>query len=207
LLTDLKPPELEAGHKDRCGRCTACVTSCPTDAIMSNRTIDARKCLSYLTIEHRGPIPLEYRSRLGDHVFGCDDCLDVCPWTSHAGTFSSLLQPEAELAHPNLEDFFLLSGHEFERRYKHSAFSRARRKGMARNAAIVLGNLCNPDHLWLLRHGQSDITWEVREACAWALGRFGDAQAQGLLETALHDPDERVIETVQRGLKGEFFSA
>jgi epoxyqueuosine reductase len=207
LLTDLPPPELETGHEDRCGRCTACVTACPTDAIAPDRTVDSRKCLSYLTIEHRGPIPLEYRSRLGDHLFGCDDCLDVCPWTTHAGRFSGLLKPEADLAHPNLEDFFLLSGHEFEKRYKHSAFSRARRKGMARNAAIVLGNLRDPERLWLLEHGLSDIGWEVREACAWALGRFEDGQARGLLEKALNDADERVIETSRRSLAAEFLQA
>ena len=206
LLTDSLPPELETGHEDRCGRCTACVTACPTDAITADRTIDSRKCLSYLTIEHRGPIPLEYRSRLGDHLFGCDDCLDVCPWTTHAGTFSSLLEPQADLAHPNLEDFFLLSGHEFEKRYKHSAFSRARRKGMARNAAIVLGNLRDPKHVWLLEHGLSDIGWEVREACAWALGRFENTRARGLLEKTISDPDQRVIDTARRGLEGEFLS-
>ena len=207
LLTDMIPPILETGHKDRCGRCTACVSACPTDAITPERTVDSRKCLSYLTIEHRGPIPVEYRTRLGNHLFGCDDCLDVCPWTTHAGTFSNLLEPQADLAHPNLEDFFLLSGHEFEKRYRHSAFSRARRKGMARNAAVILGNLRDPKHLWLLERGLSDIGWEVREACAWALGRFDLVQARGLLERSTVDPDRRVIETARRGLEGEFLSA
>jgi epoxyqueuosine reductase len=207
LLTDLASPELETGHSDRCGCCMACVAACPTEAIMPDRTVDSRKCLSYLTIEHRGPIPLKYRSRLGDHLFGCDDCLDICPWTTHAGTFSSLLKPKAELAHPNLEDFFLLSGHVFEKHYKTSAFSRTRRKGMARNAAIVLGNQRDPKHLWLLEHGLSDIGWEVREASAWALGRFEDQQAQGLLKKAISDPDQRVIDTAKRGLEGEFLSA
>ena len=208
LLTDVAmPPELETGHSDRCGRCTACVAACPTAAITADRRVDSRKCLSYLSIEHRGPIPLEYRSRLGDHLFGCDDCLDVCPWSTHAGTFSSLLEPQADLAHPNLEDFFLLSGHEFEKRYRHSAFSRARRKGMARNAATVLGNVRDPKHLWLLERGLSDIGWEVREACTWALGRFEHIQARDLLEKALLDADQRVIVTAQRGLEGEFLSA
>jgi epoxyqueuosine reductase len=207
LLTDIPQPDLEAGHTDRCGRCTACVAACPTDAITPDRTVDSRKCLSYLTIEHRGPIPLEYRSRLGNHLFGCDDCLDICPWTTHVGKFSSLLEPQADLVHPNLEDFFLRSGHEFEKRYAKSAFSRARRKGMARNAAMVLGNLRDPKHLWLLEHGLTDIGWEVREACAWALGRFGTVQARNLLEKSLNDPDERVIETSRRGFEGEFLSA
>jgi epoxyqueuosine reductase len=207
LMTDVPLPDLEAGHSDRCGRCTACVTACPTDAITLDRTVDSRKCLSYLTIEHRGPIPPEYRSRLGDHLFGCDDCLDICPWTTRAGTFSGLLEPQAHLAHPNLEDFFLLSGHEFEKRYAKSAFSRARRKGMARNAAIVLGNLRDPKHLWLLERGLSDIGWEVREACAWALGRFGTVQARNLLEQSFSDLDQRVTDTARRGLEGEFLLA
>jgi epoxyqueuosine reductase len=207
LMTDVVPPERETGHSDRCGRCTACVTACPTDAITPDRTVDSRKCLSYLTIEHRGPIPLEYRARLGDHLFGCDDCLDICPWTTHAGRFSSLLEPQADLAHPNLDDFFLLSGHEFEKRYAHSAFSRARRKGMARNAAIMLGNVRDPKHIWLLERGLSDIGAEVREACAWALGRFETIQARDLLEKSLSDLDQHVVETARRGLEGEFLSA
>jgi epoxyqueuosine reductase len=206
LLTEIMPPELEQGHSDRCGRCTACVTACPTDAIMPNRSVDSRKCLSYLTIEHRGPIPFEFRPRLGDHLFGCDDCLDVCPWTTHAGRFSGLLEPQTDLAHPNLEDFFLLSGHQFEKRYANTAFSRARRKGMARNAAVVLGNSRDPKHLWLLERGLSDIGGEVREACMWALGRFVDAKARGMLEKSLNDPDERVVMTRRQALEGEFLS-
>jgi epoxyqueuosine reductase len=204
LLTDLEIQE-DVGHPDRCGRCTACVTACPTDAITPERLVDSRRCIAYYTVEHRGPIPLEFRSRFTDHLFGCDDCLDVCPWTTHAGRFSHLLQPDPDLAHPDITEFFTLSGHQFERRFETTAFSRARRKGMARNAAIVMGNLKNPDHLKLLEMGLVDSSWEVREACAWALGRFErDASASALLERGLNDPDERVLGTVNMGLEGQF---
>ncbi len=207
LLTDLEIPE-EVGHPDRCGRCTACVTACPTDAITPDRLVDSRRCIAYYTVEHRGSIPLELRSRFTDHLFGCDDCLDICPWTTHAGRFSGLLQPDPDLVHPDITDFFALSGHQFERRFETTAFSRARRKGMARNAAIVMGNMRDPDHLNLLEMGISDASWEVREACAWALGRFErDPSARTLLERGLRDPDGRVLEIARRGLEGEFLAS
>jgi epoxyqueuosine reductase len=173
LLTDLESPAPFANsHPDRCGKCTACIPACPTDAILANRQLDSRRCIAYYTVEHRGSVPLELRPRFGDHLFGCDDCLDICPWTTHSGVFSSLLAPLPELAHPDFEPFFLESGNWFEKHYAHTAFARARRNGMARNAAIVLGNLRDPKHLWLLEKGLSDVSLQVREACAWAIGRF-----------------------------------
>jgi epoxyqueuosine reductase len=159
-------------HPDRCGTCTACIAACPTDAILANRQLDSRRCIAYYTVEHRGSIPLELRPQFGDHLFGCDDCLDICPWTSHSGVFSSLLEPLPELVYPDLEPFFLESGNWFEKHYAGTAFARARRNGMARNAAIVLGNLRDPKHVWLLEKGLVDVSEQVRETCAWALERF-----------------------------------
>jgi epoxyqueuosine reductase len=207
VLTDLEIPQ-EIGHPDRCGRCTACVTACPTEAITPERLINSNRCIAYYTVEHRGPIPLDLRPSFNNHLFGCDDCLDICPWTTHAGRFSGLLEPDPDLVHPDITDFFALSGHQFERRFETTAFSRARRRGMARNAAIVMGNLRDPDHLSLLEMGISDPSWEVREASAWALGRFeNDQKAQALLERGLKDPDERVLETVKMGLEGRFLAS
>ena len=202
LLTDLDVPP-ETGHPDRCGRCLACVNACPTDAITPERLVDSRRCIAYYTVEHRGSVPLELRSSFTDHLFGCDDCLDVCPWTTHAGQFSRLLEPDPELAHPDIEHFFTLSGHQFERRYAGTAFLRARRRGMARNAAIVLGNLRDPAHAPLLEMGLSDIGADVREASAWALGKLGDTIR---LERALKDPDERIKSTARLGLEGAFLT-
>ena len=204
LLCDLKPL-IHAEHPDRCGRCVACVTACPTDAILPDRTVDSRRCIAYYTVEHRGSVPIELRSRFGDHLFGCDDCLEICPWTTHAGRFSKLLEPDPELAFPNIEPWFTDSGHAFLRRYGDSAFARARRRGMARNAALVLGNLRDPDLLPLLVSGASDAGWEVREAVAWALGRFDTRASGDPLEGLRRDPIERVALTAQSALEGAFF--
>jgi epoxyqueuosine reductase len=163
---------LQPSHPDRCGTCTACITACPTNAILPNRQVDSRRCIAYYTVEHRGSIPLELRPQFDDHLFGCDDCLDICPWSSHSGVFSNLLRPLPELVYPDLEPFFLESGNWFEKRYTGTAFARARRNGMARNAAIVLGNLRDSKHMWLLEKGLQDVSVQVREVCEWALGRF-----------------------------------
>ncbi len=203
LLCDLEPP-LDSEHPDRCGRCTACVTACPTDAILSNRSVDSRRCIAYYTVEHRGHVPLELRSRFGDHLFGCDDCLDICPWTTHAGRFSKLLEPDPELAFPDIEPWFTDSGHAFLRRYGDTAFARARRRGMARNAALVLGNSRDEAHLPLLVRGATDTGWEVREAVAWALGRFQPSGSSHALEGLTRDPDERVRLTARSALEGAF---
>jgi epoxyqueuosine reductase len=209
LLTDLAEGRGQRAegeeHVDRCGRCMACVRDCPTSAILPGRVVDSRLCIAYYTVEHRGAIPLELRSRFGDHLFGCDDCLEVCPWTTHAGRFSKLLEPDPNLAHPDLEPFFTLSGKQFDKLYAHTAFSRARRKGMARNAALVLGNLRFDTHLDLLELGARDDAYPVREACAWALGRFGTTRAEHLLEPMIRDEHDAVREIATRALGGDFF--
>lgn len=176
-------------HPDRCGRCTRCATACPTAAIGLDRLIDARRCLSYLTIEHRGPIPHEYRAALGDWLFGCDICSEVCPWTVKAGPLARLFIPNPELAHPDLTRFFGVSERQFEREFTGTAFLRPRRKGMARNALTVLGNTRAPQGWPLLLLGREDPAWEVREAAAWALGQWGEKAA---LAPLLHDPHEQV---------------
>ncbi|GAA5503796.1 epoxyqueuosine reductase [Deinococcus xinjiangensis] len=189
LLTDLEVAPSPAPHPDRCGRCTRCISACPTDAIGPDRAIDARRCVSYLTIEHRGPHPDEFRRGVGDWLFGCDICSEVCPWTLKAGPLARTLQPLPELAYPDLEQFFGISEREFERRWAGTAFLRPRRKGMARNALTVLGNTRHSAGWPLLLAGLSDPAWEVREAAAWALGEWGEA---GHAEKLLSDPHEAV---------------
>ena len=179
-------------HPDRCGTCTRCVSSCPTNAIQNDRTLDARVCISYLTIEHRGPVALELRPHIGNWLFGCDVCLEVCPWSVKAGDIAQNWQPDPELVYPDLEPFFTLSSRQFERLYAGTAFSRARRKGMARNACTVLGNSRDEQHLGLLERAAQDEAWEVREAAAWAFSRVGGKRALNLLERMLSDANERV---------------
>ena len=172
---------------------------------MPNRTVDSRRCIAYYTVEHRGAVPMQLRHGFTDHLFGCDDCLDICPWSTHAGFYSHLLEPIPEFVYPNIEPWFLESGTWFEKHFANSSFSRARRKGMARNAAMVLGNLRDPEHLWLLEKGLTDIGWEVREASAWGLGCFAPNNKK--LELALSDPDPRVIQTAKLASKGNFLNA
>lgn len=181
-------------HPDRCGHCVRCVAACPTKAIGDDRAIDSRRCISYLTIEHRGPIPNEFRAGVGEWLFGCDLCSEVCPWSVKAGPLARLFQPQPDLAHPDLSAFFNVSEREFERRFKGTAFLRPRRKGMARNALTVLGNTRAPEGWPLLLAGAQDPAWEVREAAAWALAQWGEPEH---LRPLLHDPHETVRGTAQ----------
>lgn len=199
LLTDLPldPPASESLHPDRCGRCSRCLDICPTSALLPNRTLDARRCLSYLTIEHRGPIDHQLRPLLGDWLFGCDLCSEICPWSNKAGALASLLVPHSELAFPDLSLFFGISERQFGRLFAGSAFLRARRKGMARNALMVLSNTRAPEGWPLLLAARQDVAWEVREAAAWALGQWQERAALLALES---DPHEQVRATVQHYL-------
>ncbi|GGQ97355.1 tRNA epoxyqueuosine(34) reductase QueG [Deinococcus ruber] len=198
LLTDLPAPELPASHPDRCGRCTRCISACPTDAIGPDRLIDARVCLSALTIEHRGPLPWHLRPAVGEWLLGCDVCSEVCPWSLHAGPLATLFQPDPELAHPDLRRFFGVSEREFLRSFGHTAFARPRRKGMARNAATVVGNDPQRRGRDVLTLASRDPAWEVREAAAWAWGRWHDTTE---LERLSRDPQPEVVQAAQRALE------
>lgn len=200
LLTDLPLEGESPAHPDRCGRCTRCLTACPTQAIGTDRSIDARRCVSYLTIEHRGPIPDEFRRGVGEWLFGCDVCSEVCPWTQKAGALAKFFQPDPALVHPDISRFFGVSERQFEREWAGSAFLRPRRKGMARNALTVLGNTRAPQGWPLLLQAREDPAWEVREAAAWALGEWGEKNA---LHPLLNDPHEQVRTTARLALKRE----
>lgn len=194
LLTDLPTPSVDEAHPDRCGRCARCVLACPTAAIGSDRAIDARRCVSYLTIEHRGPIPHALREGVGSWLFGCDGCLEVCPWSRKAGPLAQTLRPDPNLAHPDLTPFFTLTSRQFDKLYAGTAFSRPRRKGMARNACVVIGNTRAEQGRPLLDLAVRDPAWEVREAAAWALARFEAWRELALLE---HDEHEIVRRTAR----------
>lgn len=172
LLTDLPPTGGNRIHPDRCGKCFRCGVMCPTGAIGDDRKIDARRCLSYLTIEHRGPLPTEHREALGEWLFGCDVCCEVCPWSIKAGKLARLFVPRSEFAFPDLQSFFDTSERQFARRWEGAAFLRPRRKGMARNALNVAANIRAPEAWPLIASGMRDPAPEVREAAAWALARW-----------------------------------
>ena len=157
LLVDveLRPDApFEASH---CGTCTACLDACPTDAFPAPGVLDARRCVSYLTIEHKGPIPLELRPGVGDWLFGCDVCQEVCPWNrkASAGT-EPKLQPLSWLTALDAVELLGLSEEEFSVGFEGTALMRARRRGLLRNAAIVLGNSGDHSSLPALRRGALD---------------------------------------------------
>ncbi len=197
VLTDLPDQPDEPAHPDRCGRCTRCISACPTAAIDPDRAIDARKCVSYLTIEHRGPVDWALRPGIGGWLLGCDVCCAVCPWSVKAGALARRLTPDPELAHPDLLGFFGVSEREFLRRYAQAAHARPRRKGMARNAVTVAGNLREDRLRPVLDQAMVDPAWEVREAAAYALMRWEDHAG---LEKLRRDPHPEVRAGAERGL-------
>jgi epoxyqueuosine reductase len=172
LLLDLhlRPdPPHAAQH---CGTCTACLDACPTGAFTGPGNLDARRCISYLTIELRGAIPTELRAPMGDWVFGCDICQEVCPWNRKAPPGA---EPLLEAALPSgrieLVELLEMDEQEFRRRFRHSPLGRPRWQGMRRNAAIALGNLGDPAAIPALERAAGDGDDIVREAAQWALGR------------------------------------
>ncbi|KTE18532.1 epoxyqueuosine reductase [Sphingopyxis sp. H050] len=160
--------------RDRCGSCTACQDACPTDAFPAPYRLDARRCISYLTIEHDGPIPLELRRGLGNRIYGCDDCLSVCPWNKFADAAArhKAFLPRAELAAPSLADLLALDDAGFRQVFAGSPIKRIGRNRMVRNAAIAAGNSGDARfraRLEVLTGDESDM---VAEAAAWALAEL-----------------------------------
>jgi epoxyqueuosine reductase len=176
LLLDIElqaDPPHEASH---CGTCTACLDACPTEAFPEPGVLDSRRCISYLTIELRGSVPEELREGLGDWVFGCDVCQEVCPWNRKApATAEPAFQPRSDLDPVDLIELLGLSEEEFRRRFHGTALTRARRRGLLRNAALALGNHGDPEAIPALRRALADPEPLVREAAQWALDKIGAA--------------------------------
>jgi len=168
---------LELAHDlpapDRCGSCTRCIEACPTDAIMAPYQLDATRCISYLTIEKRGEIPEELRAGMGQHVFGCDICQDVCPWNRKAPA-SELpeFQPRAELLNPALEWLATISDEDFRVQFRGSAIRRAKRSGLRRNAVVAMGNSGDPGFIPMLENMAGDADEVVAGHARWALGKL-----------------------------------
>jgi epoxyqueuosine reductase len=170
LLLDIELTADSPHDTSHCGTCTACLDACPTEAFVGPGQLDSRRCISYLTIELRGPIPVELRSGVGDWVFGCDVCQEVCPWNRKAPPSQEpAFQPRADLATFDPVVVLGMSGEEFRRRFRGTALMRAGRSGVLRNAAIVLGNARNPASLPALREAITDPDPVVRDAAQWAI--------------------------------------
>ncbi len=170
LLTSLDLPVDEPHTGNHCGTCTACLDACPTQAFPEPGVLDARKCISYLTIELRGSIPLELREPMGGWLFGCDICQDVCPWNRHPKTATFPTNPDLVALDP--VELLTLSDAEFRERFRGTSFFRAKRTGLLRNAAIVLGNTGDASAIPSLERAASDEDALIREAAEWALARL-----------------------------------
>jgi epoxyqueuosine reductase len=199
LLLGGEPP-LPARVKDYCGRCDACLPACPTGAIVAPYVLDARRCISYLTIELRGPIPEEYRALIGDRIFGCDDCQEVCPWNRFATrTPEEPFRPRAGLAGRPLREWIMLDADGFAKTFADSAVLRAGRDAFVRNALLAAGNLGTglaADEVLAraVREKLDDVAPVVRGAAAWALGRSGDAASyEALAARAALETDADVV--------------
>ena len=157
-----------------CADCHRCQMACPTKAILPNRTIDARRCLSYLTIEHHGPIPLAFRPLMGQRIFGCDTCQTICPSNQKAKVAATLLDhPLLIDPHPDLLDSFLLTETEFRSRYANTPVLRAKYRGFRRNVVIALGNArLEAARIALLDCAANEPDEVVREAAQWALTQY-----------------------------------
>ena len=169
-----------------CGSCTRCLVACPTRALVAPGVLDARRCISYLTIELRGPIPRELRPLMGTHIFGCDICQAVCPWNRKVPVSSEpAFLPRAGFAAPELIPLLRLSEDEFRARFRGSPITRAKRRGFLRNVAVALGNLRDPRALPALEAALYDAEPLIRGHVAWALGRIGGSRARHALHDAL----------------------
>jgi len=191
VLTTADLPIAAPHDTDHCGTCTACIDACPTDAFPQPGLLDATRCISYLTIEHRGPIASELRGGIGHWLFGCDVCQEVCPWNTKPARRSAAAKRERDSI--ELYDLFDLTDDQFRRRFRHTPLWRPRRRGILRNAAIVLGNSMCKGHLPALVKGLQDQEPLVRGASAWALGRSASSDAKLQLASRLGlETDERV---------------
>ena len=202
LLTDVEldydPPE----ESDHCGSCTACLDACPTDAFVSPYVLDSRRCISYLTIELRDAVPESLREGMGDWVFGCDVCQDVCPWNHRTPTCDDIdFLPRPDSDPLPLADLFDLDEASFRKRFRGSPLWRARRRGLLRNAAINLGNHPTAEGEQALAKGLIDAEPLVRGASAWALGQCGTTGAiKRLTAQGAVEQEAEVRAEIQRAL-------
>jgi epoxyqueuosine reductase len=186
-----------------CGRCTRCLDRCPTAAFPTPYVLDARRCISYLTIELRGPIPRDLRAAMGNWVFGCDICQEVCPYNRAVPLPASLGEsPDIDRVAPRLLDLLALDEAAFRTRFRGTAILRAKRRGLVRNACVAAGNSGDADFIPALEQLLADAEPLVRGHAAWALGRLGGAASWHALAAALRtEPDAMVNDELAAALK------
>jgi epoxyqueuosine reductase len=204
LLTTAELDYDQPVGRGHCGSCRACLDACPTGALVEAYRLDARKCISYLTIELRDGIPPELREAIGDRLFGCDTCQEACPWNhSTPITAEEGFGPRAGEDPVELAELLALDEAVFRERFRHTPLRRAKRRGIVRNAAVVLGNRPHPAALPALMQGLEDPEPQVRAACAWALGRYANPAARKALQRRLtSELDPEVEGEIAAALQG-----
>ena len=205
LLTDQELTYDKPHEADHCGTCTACLDACPTDAFPDAYVLDATRCISYLTIELREPVPRELRAGVGDWLFGCDVCQDVCPWNGKAPqTAETEFAPIDGMNPVELAELFELDDDAFRKRFKHAPLWRSKRRGILRNAATVLGNQRDNTATAALARGLKDKEPLVRGACAWALGHINSQEAREVLQSRFaEEPETSVKQEISDALAAE----
>ncbi len=202
IITDLVlQPDSES--KKTCGQCTTCIDMCPTGAIIAPYVLDNSKCISFLTIECRGEIPIQMRPLIGDWVFGCDICQDVCPVNRKAKPTREPAFQVGEHGFTSLELIPLLSitDLEFKQRFANSPIRRAKRSGLVRNVCVALGNIGDISAIPALIHTLKDKDPMVRSHCAWAIGQIGGSLSYKALEVALQEEsDDDVVAEITLAL-------
>ncbi len=197
ILVDVALP-LSGEAQDHCGTCTACIDICPTGAIVAPYVLDSRKCISYLTIELKGPIPHEYRKALGNRIYGCDDCQIVCPWNSYAvATEEPAFQAREGVT--KLIELMQLDDEGFSARFRKSPVKRIKRRGLLRNVAVALGNSGRREAVPVLTRALSDPEPLIRSHAVWALGELMGREAFRLFEEHLAgEAEASVLNEVER---------
>lgn len=212
LLTDVALTPDAPHETSHCGTCTRCLDACPTNAFPEPYVLDARRCISYLTIELRhGPVPLDLREGMGDWLFGCDVCQEVCPWNRKAPhSTEPAFRPQADLRPTDAAALLSLNADEFRRRFRHTPLERPGRAGMLRNAAILLGNAYRGHEdlgtamraVEVLVTSLEDDEPTIRGAAAWALGEIGARSGnEALRRRSTTEEDEEVRREVQAAIK------
>lgn len=190
------PLPLDPPVKDQCGNCTACISLCPTEAILDGKEVDARRCISYLTIENKGPIPLELRSKIGNRIYGCDDCQLACPWNRYSQlSKDESFHPKNNLNSSNLIDLWQMDEKEFLVRFEGSPIRRIGYQSWLRNIAVAIGNCGNSNLVQLLEDKKSEANEMVTEHIDWAIKVLKAPNTDNLLNR--QKKTEKLIKTVQ----------
>ena len=197
ILTDADLPSSQPAE-DHCGTCRSCIDICPTDAIIAPYVLDSKRCISYLTIELKGVIPIEFRKAIGNRIYGCDDCQIVCPWNSYAvKTDDPDFQQKQDTF--NLIDLIQINQEKFSQRFKGSPIKRIKRRGLLRNVAVALGNSGNKQAIPILIRVLDDEESLIRAHVVWALGELSGPEVLPVIREKLNNESEKIVlEEIER---------